>query len=156
MAGAKIDVSFSEKIDVASGVWTHGVERLDLIAGAAEVNCADGNLGEFIPGVDPIGEDGEFAGYAIVGQRLKGGNTDCGAGSGSSAERIEKDFEAGNDRDNTEHCANDSRQKALEEIASANWRRRIKRIVHTQMRRQMFKKCSGKRQLLKVVEALKR
>jgi hypothetical protein len=76
MAGAKIEVALSEKIDVATSVGTHGVEGLDLVACSAEVNRANGDLSEFVPGIDAIGEDGKFAGYAVVGKSFECGNVD--------------------------------------------------------------------------------
>jgi hypothetical protein len=89
VAGAKIDVSLSEKIDVASGVWTHGVECLHLVARPAKINRADGDLSEFIPGIDAIGEDWEFAGYTVVGKSFEPGDMNRRTGGRLPTERIQ-------------------------------------------------------------------
>lgn len=92
MAGAKIDVLLLQKIDVASEVRTNRIEGLDLIASAAQINGANGDLGEFVPGVDPIGQHRKFAGNAIVGERFEPGDADGRAGPGFSAERIKENL----------------------------------------------------------------
>jgi hypothetical protein len=130
MAGAMIEVALSLKIDVASGVGADGIEGLNLITGTAEVDRADGGLGELVPGVNPIGEDGEFAGYAVIGKRIECGDPNCGTGAGFSTEGIEKDLQADGDWDHAEHNANDGGEKALKETAPTDWRRSVTRIVH--------------------------
>lgn len=135
VAGAKIQVAFLEKIDVASGVRTDGVQGLDFVAGPAQVNRADWNLGKFVPGVDAVGEDGELAGDAVVGKRFEGCDSDCRTGAGFSTEWIQKNLQARRDRDNAKQNANNSGEKAFKKTTPADWRRRIARIVHTQMRR---------------------
>jgi hypothetical protein len=132
MAGAEINIAFSQKIDVASSVGAHGIESLDLVACPAEINRADGDLGEFVPGIDAIGEDGKFARKAIIGKGFKSGDADVGASADFSTEGIKEDFEAGHDWDYAQHSANNRGEKALKEIASADWRRRMRRIVHTE------------------------
>jgi hypothetical protein len=135
VAGAKIQVAFLEKIDVASGVRTDSVQGLDFVAGPSEVNRADRDLRKFIPGIDAVSEDSEFARDAIVGKRFESSDSDCRAGAGFSTEWIQKDLQACRDRDNAKQNAYNSGEKAFKETTPADWRRRIARIVHTQMRR---------------------
>jgi hypothetical protein len=90
VAGAKVEVAVLKKVDVASGVRTDSVQCLNLVAGPAEVNGADGDLGEFVPGIDAIGENGEFAGYAVVGEGLERSKSNGGTCTYFAPEGIEK------------------------------------------------------------------
>ena len=130
MAGAKINVLLLKKIDVASEVRTNCIEGLNLVAGAAKVNCADGDLGEFVPGIDTISEHGEFARDAVVRECFETGDAHSRVGSCLATQWVEEDLQACQNRDDAKHSANDSRQKALKEITPSNWRRRFTRIVH--------------------------
>lgn len=95
MAGTKITISILQKIDVASGMGANGIQCLNLIARAAEVNGTDRDLHEFIPGIHAIGEDWKFPRNTIVRKGVERGHADCGAGCGFAAEWIEKDLQAG-------------------------------------------------------------
>jgi len=90
VAGAKIEIAVLEKIDVATGVGTDSVQGLDFIAGAAKINRTNGDLGEFVPGIDAIGEDGKFARYAVVGKGLEGSKSNGGTYTNFAPQGIEK------------------------------------------------------------------
>jgi hypothetical protein len=94
VARAEIDIPFLEKIDIAPRVGANRIERLDLITGATQIDGTDGDLREFVPGIDPIGKDWEFAGNAVIGKRFKAGDTHCGAGGSLAAQRIQKDLQS--------------------------------------------------------------
>ena len=45
-------------IDETAGVWTKNIERFDFFfGGASQINRANPHLGEFVPGVDTVGDD---------------------------------------------------------------------------------------------------
>src|ERR1051325_466536 len=130
MARAEVEIAFLQEIDVASGMRTNGIKRLNLVTCATEINCANWNLGELVPGVDAVRENWKFARHAVIRESFKPGNAHGRTGAGFATERVQKDFQSGNDRHKAKHPANDGGQKAFEKIAPTDWRRRVTRIVH--------------------------
>jgi len=128
---AKIEVAVLEKVDVAAGMRTNRVEGLNRVAGPAEINRADGDLSKFVPGIDAIGEDGEFPGDAVVGEGLErsksnGGNLHLFCAAGGSRNTSNPAITG----TMPSTSANDTGKKALEEVARPNRWGRVTRVVH--------------------------
>src|SRR6185295_4885661 len=109
VARAKVALTRWDIIDETAGVRTDDVERLDGFAFfTPQIDGADGGGRGLRPGIDAAGDDGEFAGHAVFGERAEMGDTDGRAAGELASEGIEDDEQARHQRDEADEAADEN------------------------------------------------
>src|SRR3974390_1709496 len=92
MAWTKVTVLFQDKIHVTTCMRANDVECVhQAFTGTAEVDSTNGNLGGFVPGIHPRGEDGKFAGQTIGGKCIESRDSHGAAPASFAPQGIEED-----------------------------------------------------------------